>query len=73
MPSLSPESHEAPLVWLWMAMLAYPDLFDMDLRQEVKQKFQAMYEAELTDDDFDNIMHMSANGDSAHYREMFGR
>lgn len=72
-PRLDPTELEAPLVWMWMAMLAYPDLFDWDLRAIVKDKYVAMYGQSPNDDDVDTILHWADNADSVHYREMFGR
>jgi iron complex transport system substrate-binding protein len=72
-PRLDPSELEAPLVWMWMAMLAYPDLFDWDLRALVKEKYTAMYGQSPSDAEIDTILHFSANADSAHYKEMFGQ
>jgi iron complex transport system substrate-binding protein len=72
-PRLDPSELEAPLVWMWMAMVAYPERFDWDVRASIKDKYVAMYGQDPTDDDVDTILHWAANADSAHYREMFGR
>ena len=72
-PRLDPTELEGPLVWMWMAMLAYPELFDWDVRATIKDKYVVMYGQSPTDDDVDTILHWAANAESAHYREMFGR
>ena len=72
-PSLGPGSHEAPLVWMWMTMLAYPELGDWDLRQSVKDKYVEMYGHSPSDDDVDKIMQLATNAESRDYLEKFGR
>jgi iron complex transport system substrate-binding protein len=72
-PRLDPASHEAPLVWMWMTMLAYPELYDWDLRAKVREKYNEIYGKTVSDDDIDNIIQMAVNGDSKHYHEMFDK
>ncbi len=72
-PKLDPGSHEAPLVWSWLATLAYPDAFDMDHRAEIAKQLEAMYGTAPDDGDLDSILQLSDNGDSHRYGEHFGR
>jgi iron complex transport system substrate-binding protein len=72
-PRLDPSEHEAPLVWMWMAMLAYPELFDWDVRGLVREKYAAAYGKSPAEAEIDTILHLSANADSAHYQDMFGQ
>ncbi len=72
-PRLDPAELEGPLVWMWMAMLAYPDRFHWDLRATIKEKYVELYGHSPSDADVDSVIHWAANADSAHYREMFGK
>jgi iron complex transport system substrate-binding protein len=71
-PRLDPASHEAPLVWMWMAMLAYPELYHRDVRGSIREKYAALYGKSPSATDLDTILEMAANDGSRHYREMFG-
>ena len=71
-PRLDPASHEAPLVWMWMTMLAYPELYHRDVRGSIREKYAALYGKSPSATDLDTILQMAANGGSRHYREMFG-
>ena len=71
-PSLDPNSHEAPLIWKWMARVGYPEVFDFDLRQEVRSYYAGSYGAELTDAQVDDVLNMDANVSSPGYSAMFG-
>jgi iron complex transport system substrate-binding protein len=71
-PRLDPASHEAPLVWMWMTMLAYPELYHRDVRGSIREKYAALYGKSPSEADLDTIVQMAANGGSRHYREMFG-
>jgi iron complex transport system substrate-binding protein len=72
-PSLDPGNHEAPLVWMWMAMLAYPELRDWDLRQSLKEKYVDLYGHSPSDEDVDSIMQLEINADGKHYLDKFGK
>jgi len=73
MPTLGPDSHEAPLVWMWMTMMAYPELQDWDLRQAVEDKYAEMYGQSPSDEEVDQIMQLATNAESRNYLEKFGR
>jgi iron complex transport system substrate-binding protein len=72
-PRLDPSLLEAPLVWMWMAMLAYPELFDWDMRTQIGEKYAEMYGQSPSEDEVDTLLHFAANADSAHYQDMFGQ
>jgi iron complex transport system substrate-binding protein len=72
-PSLDPAAHEGPLVWMWMTMLAYPELRGWDLRQILKEKYAEMYGHSPSDDDVDKIMQLATNADSKYYVEKFAK
>jgi iron complex transport system substrate-binding protein len=71
-PLLDPNSHEAPLIWEWMARVGYPDVFDFDLRKGVRSYYADTYGAELTEEQIDGVLNMDANVASPDYRTMFG-
>ena len=72
-PTLDTGNHEAPLVWMWMCMLAYPELEDWDLRQRLKDRYLELYGHSPSDEDVDQIMQLATNADSRNYLERFGR
>lgn len=72
-PRLDPSELEAPLVWMWMAMLAYPERFDWDLRGLIKEKYVEMYGQAPSDAEIDTILHVPANAESARYQDMLGQ
>jgi iron complex transport system substrate-binding protein len=71
-PLLDPNSHEAPLIWKWMARVGYPEVFDFDLRRGVRSYYAESYGAELTDAQIDGVLNMEANVSSPDYRTLFG-
>lgn len=62
-----PPNQESPLTWMWLANLLQPDVFDYDLRAEMKSAYQTIYGYDLTDEDIDGILWMDMQGDAAHY------
>ncbi len=72
-PTLDPAAHEGPLVWMWLTMLAYPELRDWDLRQILKEKYTEMYDQSPSDLDVDKIMLLANNADSKYYVEKFAK
>ena len=50
-----------------MADLLHPDVFDYDLRAEMKTAYRSLYNYTPTDADIDAILWMSQQGDAAGY------
>jgi iron complex transport system substrate-binding protein len=61
------------LVYLWFAKIGYPELFDIDLRQETLDGFQLLYGKQLTQAQIDRLLNMTWNKNSAGYMEWFGQ
>ncbi len=72
-PLLDTSAHEAPLVWSWMAALAYPDKFDTDHRAEIVTELGNLYGTAPDEAEIDTILQFAVNGDSDHYDALFGR
>lgn len=72
-PLLDTSAHEAPLVWGWMAALAYPDKFDTDHRAEIAAQLGDLYGTAPAEGEIDQILQLSVNGDSDRYQGLFGR
>jgi len=68
-----PPSHESPLMWMWLADLLHPDVFDYELRAEMKDFYQWGYSYDLTQADIDGILHMPLNRDAAGYGQFAAR
>ena len=72
-PSLDTGNHEAPLVWMWMSMLAYPELEDWDLRQRLKDRYVELYGQSPSDEEVDQIMQLAVNAEGRDYLDKFAR
>ena len=68
-----PPNHEAPLQIMWLGELLHPDLFNYDLRQEMKDFYKEMYDYDLSEEEIDDILHCDVNSVSAGYEEAFCR
>lgn len=68
-----PPSQESPLMWMWLADLLHPDVFNYDLRAEMKDFYQWVYGYALTEDDIDGILRMALNKDAADYGQFATR
>ena len=62
-----PPNHESPLMWMWLGEILHPDLFDYDLRQEMKDFYREMYDYDLGEEQIDDILHCDINSVSAGY------
>lgn len=62
-----PGSVELPLGWMWFAEVLQPDLFDFDLRAEVKSWYPKLYGQTPTDEQIDTILRMKMNEGSVGY------
>ena len=52
-----PAGVETPLMVKWAAKIQYPDIFaDMDMKEEVKEFFEFVYQYELTDEQVSEIL-----------------
>lgn len=62
-----PPSQESPLTWMWLAELLHPEVFDHDLRAEMKTAYRALYNYDPSEADLDEILWMAQQGDAAGY------
>ena len=51
-----PTSTETPLALLWLAELLYPDHFDIDFSQELKDYYAEFYDYQISDDTVEAIL-----------------
>ncbi len=65
-------NQESPLMWKWLAMVAHPEHFDYDLRAEVREWFDFLYDYDISEDEIDGVFHLSDHPDALHY-EIFAR
>jgi len=68
-----PPNAESPLTWMWTAELLHPELFDYDLRAEMRAAYRLLYDHELTDADIDGILWMDMQGDQTNYAQFAAR
>lgn len=64
-----PPNQESPLTWMWTANLLHPDLFDYDLRAEMRAAYKVLYDYDLTDADIDEILWIEMQGAQANYAQ----
>lgn len=62
-----PPSQESPLTWMWLADLLHPDLFDFDVRAEIKDWYPKLYAHTPTEAQIDAILHAGINKGAAGY------
>ncbi len=62
-----PPNQESPLTWMWLANLVQPDLFDFDLRSEMKTAYESLYSYELSEADIDSILWMDMQSAATGY------
>ncbi len=60
-------SAESPLFWNWVAALAYPGEYEVDLPAEMREQEQYLYNYEMTDEDIDLVLRTDINEGSANY------
>ncbi|MDR2374048.1 MAG: ABC transporter substrate-binding protein [Bifidobacteriaceae bacterium] len=63
---------ESPLFWNWVAALAYPGEYEVDLRAMMEEHEQFTYNYAVTPEDIDLVLRTDINNDSAHYADLFG-
>lgn len=51
-----PTSTETPLALLWLAELLYPDYFDIDFSQELKDFYEEFYDYQLSEETVEAIL-----------------
>jgi len=68
-----PPSQESPLTWMWLANLLHPELFNYDLRAEMKKAYKTIYNYELTDEDIDGILWVEMQGNATNYAQFKAR
>jgi iron complex transport system substrate-binding protein len=64
-----PPNQESPLAWMWLANLLHPDIFQYDLRGEMKKAYTTLYDYDLTDEDIDGILWIGMQGDATDYAQ----
>ncbi|MGO1447645.1 ABC transporter substrate-binding protein [Corynebacterium casei] len=58
---------ESSLFWHWAAQLAYPDSYEVDLKAKTEELISYDYGYEITDEDYEKIMAVDINSDSADF------
>lgn len=60
-------SNESVLTWKWMAELTQPELFDYNLREDIRASYSWQYKINLTEDDIDRVLFCQENAGSPLY------
>lgn len=68
-----PPSQESPLTHHWLFTLFHPHLAQGDFRVRVKEAYQFIYRYDLSEEQIDRILKLSANGGSLNYCTHFCR
>ncbi|MEP6648966.1 MAG: ABC transporter substrate-binding protein [Lapillicoccus sp.] len=64
-----PPSHESPLMWRWLHMVAFPNQAPYDLRADVVSSYQRFYGFGPSAAQLDGILRTSTNDGSADYQQ----
>lgn len=64
-----PPNQESPLTWMWLGNLVHPEVFQYDLRGEMKKAYKTLYDYDLTDADIDGILWIGMQGDATNYAQ----
>lgn len=64
-----PPSHESPLMWRWLSMVAFPGQKAHDLRADVVSSYRRFYGQAPTSAQLDAILWTTVNGASADYHQ----
>jgi iron complex transport system substrate-binding protein len=64
-----PPSHESPLMWRWLNMVAFPSQQRYDLRADVVSSYQRFYGYQPTAAQVDDILRTATNDGSADYQQ----
>jgi iron complex transport system substrate-binding protein len=62
-----PASPESPLAWMWFAEVLHPDVFNFDVRAEVKKWYPKLYGHTPSEEQIDKILQMDVNNGTAGY------
>ena len=60
-------SNESVLTWKWMAEIIQPDLYDYNLREDIRVSYLWQYKIKLTEEDIDKVLFCRANAGSPLY------
>jgi len=64
-----PPGQESPLMWQWLAQLAFPDGAQTQLRQQSTDYLSYLYGSRPSAAQLDKILRLDANSSSAHYQQ----
>lgn len=67
-----PPNQESPLLWRWLAVLAFPDVYDFDLRADIREAYQVLYTHTPTEAQIDQILQSDLNSEAATYERFLG-
>lgn len=67
-----PPSQETPLTVDWLFSLFHPKQAVPGMRLRIADAYRRLYDYRLSERDTDDLLKINANGDSAHYRTLFG-
>ncbi len=68
-----PPNQESPLLWRWLAVLAFPEVYTFDLRADIRENYQLLYDYTPTDAQIDQILHIDLNREAAAYERFINR
>lgn len=62
-----PPSAESTLSFIWAAQVLYPDTAKFDLRTEIVELYEFLYDYTPSDDEIDDTLRFEINGEAANY------
>ncbi len=63
-------SNESPLIWKWMADIIHPELFDINMQEEILSSYLWQYKISLTNEDMNQILFSKENAGSALFTKL---
>ncbi|PWR74548.1 ABC transporter substrate-binding protein [Methanospirillum stamsii] len=56
-----PPNQESPLMWEWLMEIQHPELFDFNLREDMKKFYKVYYDYDLNDEEIEEILFTNLN------------
>ena len=66
-------NQETPLYWQWLSMIFHPETEKVQLRDEIRQRYQQLYNYDVNDAQIDGILQMEMNRESKDYLALMGK
>ena len=66
-------NQETPLYWQWLAQIFHPESAAFPLRDEIRLRYQQLYNYTLSEQEIDRILHLDLNRSGRDYLALMGK